>query len=389
MTFAELALICAVGLFGPLLSLPRRLGVPVVVGELLVGVAVGRTGLGWLHPDSQTFEFLAQIGFALVMFVAGSHVPFRSAALRSGWRVGVARAALIGVLAVPVGWGIGRLFDTGHGAMYAVLIASSSASLVMPALDGVAPDGATMSRLLAQLAVADSACIVALPLTLDAAHAVRAALGALLVIAAAALMYLALRWAADEGRVARVHHLSKSRRLALELRVSLTGLFGLCAIAVGFHVSVMLAGFAAGLVVAALGEPRRLAGQLFALTEGFFGPVFFVWLGSSLDLRELADHPQAVVLGVVLGLAALAVHLVPVATGQFPAAAAITAGQLGVPVAAAALGTATGMLHPGEGTALLLGALVTVASTAVLVPRVRARAATETGEPAPDVTPRH
>ena len=55
----------------------------------------------------------------------------------------------------------------------------------------------------------------------------------------------------------------------------------------------MLAGFAFGLVVAAIGEPRRLAKQLFALTEGFLGPLFFVWLGASLDVRDLADQPVA------------------------------------------------------------------------------------------------
>ncbi|GAB3578748.1 cation:proton antiporter [Calidifontibacter terrae] len=389
MTFAELALICAVGLFGPLLSLPRRIGLPVVVGELLIGVAVGRTGAAWLNPSAPTFAFLAQIGFALVMFVAGTHVPLRSAALRSGWRVGAARAVLVAAVALPVAWSIARLFDTGHTALYAVLLASSSASLVMPALDGVPADGPVMARLLAQLAIADTACIVALPLALDPTHAARAALGAVVVWAAAALMYAALRWAAAEGRIGRVRRLSQARRLALELRISLTALFGLAAIAVAFHVSVMLAGFAAGLVVAAMGEPRRLATQLFALTEGFFGPIFFVWLGSSLDLRALARHPQAVGLGVVLGLAALLVHALPALLRQPWPAATMTAGQLGVPVAAAALGSASGVLISGEATALLLGALITVAATALLVPRVRRLAENGSTEPPPTLAARH
>ena len=44
MSFAVLALICAVALLGPLLSLPRFLRVPVVIGELVVGIVLGRTG---------------------------------------------------------------------------------------------------------------------------------------------------------------------------------------------------------------------------------------------------------------------------------------------------------------------------------------------------------
>ena len=52
-TFAQLALICAVGLFGPLLSLPRRFRLPVVIGELLVGIVVGRTGFRLLDAHDR------------------------------------------------------------------------------------------------------------------------------------------------------------------------------------------------------------------------------------------------------------------------------------------------------------------------------------------------
>jgi Kef-type K+ transport system membrane component KefB len=61
-----------------------------------------------------------------------------------------------------------------------------------------------------------------------------------------------------------------------------------------------LAGFALGLVISATGEPRRLARQLFGITEGFFAPLFFVWLGASLQVRELAAHPL-LILGLGVG----------------------------------------------------------------------------------------
>jgi hypothetical protein len=38
-------------------------------------------------------------------------------------------------------------------------------------------------------------------------------------------------------------------------------------------------GFSFGLAVAAVGQPRRLARQLLAVTDGFFAPLFFVWPG--------------------------------------------------------------------------------------------------------------
>ena len=133
MTFAQLALICLVAILGPLLSLSRGLRVPVVIGELVVGLALGTTGLRILDPHDPTFAFLADIGFGLVMFVAGTHVPMRDPALRAGARTGLLRALVIGVLSVPVGLGLAHVFGTGQGLLYAVLLTSSSASIVMPA----------------------------------------------------------------------------------------------------------------------------------------------------------------------------------------------------------------------------------------------------------------
>ncbi|MCH8627497.1 cation:proton antiporter [Arsenicicoccus piscis] len=361
MGFGALALICLVAISGPLLSLPRGVHVPVIIGELLVGLVLGDTGARLFHPGDPTFAFLAQIGFGLIMFVAGSHVPMREPALRSRAPVGLARAVAIGVLAVPAGLGIAHVFGTGHGVLYAVLLASSSASLVMPALAGLPLTAPSIVAMLPQLAVADAACIVLLPLAIDPSRVTRTALGALAVIAAAFVVFLALRWAESSGWRKRVHHVSEDRDLAIELRVSLSILFGLAALAVATHVSIMLAGFTMGLAYAAVGEPRRLARQVFALTEGFFGPIFFVWLGSSLDLRDLLAHPSAIGLGLALGVCAVALHALGTLTRQPWPVAVATSAQLGVPVAAATMGTQLGVLGGGEDTALLLGALVTVA----------------------------
>ena len=140
------------------------------------------------------------------------------------------------------------------------------------------------------------------------------------------------------------------------------------------HVSLMLAGFAYGLAVAAVGEPRRrLARQLFAITEGFFGPLFFVWLGASLDLRELGRHPVLIGLGLALGAGAVVTHAAMRLTGQPLPVGGLAAAQLGVPVAAATIGAQTGLLRPGEPAALLLGALLTV-GVAVLCGSLSARA---------------
>src|SRR5262249_23051188 len=158
---------------------------------------------------------LADVGFALVMFVAGSHVPVRDGRLRTALRVGMLRAVAVGVLAAPLAVGIARLFGTGHAALYAVLMASSSAALILPVVNSLGLGGPAVLQLLPQVAVADTACIVSLPLVIDIRHAGRAALGASAVLASAAVLFLVLRQLERSGARKRAHQVSEDRKFAL------------------------------------------------------------------------------------------------------------------------------------------------------------------------------
>ena len=369
-------------LAGPLLATPRRWHLPVVLGELLAGVVLGVTGFGVLDASDPTFTFLGNAGFVLVMFVAGTHVPVRDPRLRPALRTGLVRVAVVGVAACVLGYAVARLVDIPHAPLYAVLMASSSAALVLPIVDSLALTGRHVVELLPQVAVADAACIVLLPLVIDPDHVARAALGAVVVLLAGGVLFLALRAVERSGVRERVHDVSEDRQFAVELRVSLTALFAMAALAVAVHVSLMLAGFVAGIAVAAVGEPRRVAKQLFAVTEGFFGPVFFVWLGAGLQLGDLVAPP---VDGRAGGRARR--RRGARAPGRRTAAPArrrtpcSPAAQLGVPVAAATIGAQLDLLRPGEGAAIVLGALVTLAVTVAGGPWPRVRRATASPRP--------
>lgn len=363
--FDTLALLAVIGMAGPLLASTPHLRVPVVIGELAVGLVIGRTGFGIVDHANATFTLLADIGFALVMFVVGTHVPVRDTALRSAVPTALVRAVAVGAAAAGIGVALAHAFGTGHAAVYAVLMTSSSAALALPVIDALGLGGAPVLSVTAQIAIADATSIVLLPLVINPTQAARAALGALAIAGSAAVFFVVLR-ASDRRRWRkRLHHYSEDHRFALELRISLILLFALCALAVTTHVSIMLAGFALGLVVSAVGEPRRLARQLFGITEGFFSPLFFIWLGASLQVRELGERPWLILLGIGLGLGAVLAHCVGRLFGQPLTLAVLSAAQLGVPVAAATLGTQQHLLAPGKPSALMLGALVTVATTSI------------------------
>ncbi|WP_256939941.1 cation:proton antiporter [Arthrobacter sp. BF1] len=234
MTFPLLAVICAAALLGPLLAVPRRWRVPIVVGELLAGILIGRSGLALVDPAEPAFAFLADVGFALVMFVAGSHVPLTDASLRSSLSKAAFRLAAI------AGIGVAVLFDRGQAPLYAVLMASSPAAMVLPMVTSLGLRGPGVLATMAQVAMADILAIVALPLAMDPSAAGRTALGAAAVLAGAAVVYFVLREGELRGAQQRLHRVSEKRKFALELRLQLVVLFA-------------LAGFSFGLAVAAVG----------------------------------------------------------------------------------------------------------------------------------------
>ncbi|HXA89601.1 MAG TPA: cation:proton antiporter, partial [Mycobacterium sp.] len=139
--FSTLALLTAVGFAGPLLAAVPRLRIPVTIGELIAGLVIGKTGFGLIDDANPTFVLFANIGFALVMFVVGSHVPVRDPNLRSALPLALARAVLAGAVAAALGFGLATILGNAHGALYGVLMASSSAAMTLPMIDSLRLQG--------------------------------------------------------------------------------------------------------------------------------------------------------------------------------------------------------------------------------------------------------
>lgn len=353
-TFGTVALIVAVGLLGPLLALlPMRVAPPIVIGEIAAGILVGRTGTGTIDPAQPTVAFLAAIGFALLMFIVGTNLPVRDRRLRSA----VPRGALASVLTLVFAAGIGPLIAVASGfhrpAVIAVVVASTSAAVVLPICQGLDATSSLLTTI-AWVSILDVVTVLAVPLVLATGTVAKAIVGSILVIVIAGFIGLFARRLAPLPAVNKLRDRSHEQNWALDLRLSLLALFTLAWIAQRFNTSVLIAGFAAGIVVAVLGEPRRVTQQLIGLGEGFFVPLFFVVLGAALDLRSLVHSGHDLLL---FGLLAVAMGAVPIAVAlivRLPLEDGLFAGAaMGVPAAVASVGLANQELRPGQATAII------------------------------------
>jgi Kef-type K+ transport system membrane component KefB len=349
------------GLGGPLLGLSGRRFVPVMIGEIVAGVIVGQTGLGIVHPANVTIAFLGEVGFAMLMLTVGMHLPLRDRRMAVSLRDGALLAVIVGVLAVPAGLAAAAIAGTSHVAIYAVLLASGSAAVLLPALQETGAAGPDAMAVMAQVTIADVVTILSVPIVLQPGRVGHAVLGGALVAIGALLLLGIARQLAGHPWVHHMRRLSKQRHWALDLRLSLLVLFFLAWIAQKSGTSVLIAGFGTGLMVALIGGPKRLSTQMRGIADGFFIPLYFVVLGAQLDLHGLIEHPTMLALAGALALLNVLIHLSATAVTRRPLSAGLAAcAQLGVPAAIASLGLAEGVLSSTVATAIVAAAMVSL-----------------------------
>ena len=360
-----IALIFAAALLGPALSLLTGGAVPVVVGTLLAGVILGRTGFRVVDPDRSDLSLLYSLGFATLMFSAGMQVPLHDARVRGALRSGVLAVAA----AVPLALGAGLLAHAvagGPAVVYAVVIVSSSAAVALPIVDENGLTGAAVLTAIAWITSADILATLAIPLAIVPKHAAHAALGALIVSALVAAVFLVAQRLRHLAWVQHVRQEGKRRMWAIDLRLAVLVLVTLAYVAQQVGASILVAGFGTGLVVAAIGGPKRLSREVLGLGQGFLVPLFFVLLGAKLDLRALGHDHRAIVLTAVLAALTIVVHVLAAMAIRAPRAVGLlSSAQMGVPAAVIALGLPVHAIDQGEASAIFCAALLSLATCTV------------------------
>src|SRR4051794_28979315 len=186
MSSTALVVVLAVAAVVPLLrGLVPRLPLPGPLLELLAGIALGPTGLGWVHVD-ELVSAVAVLGMAFLLFLAGFEVDVRGLAGPDG------RVAASGLLVsfVLAGGAAGVLTAVGWPVKAALLVASAlmatSVGLVGPLLRDAGLLAQPVGRLtLAGAALGEVAAVLLISIGFSVAHGPAAALAVLAVVIAA------------------------------------------------------------------------------------------------------------------------------------------------------------------------------------------------------------
>jgi Kef-type K+ transport system membrane component KefB len=374
-SFNSVLIIAGISVFVPaVLGLLPGLPVPGAVLEVIAGIVVGPSVLGWARIDAPV-EVLSTLGLGMLLFLAGLEIDVER--LRSP----LARlAGLAFALSAALGLGGGFLFWAAGQATFPILLGiilmSTSAGLLLPLLKDAGEAGTEFGQLImTAAALAEIVPILLLSLLFSASAKTPVDQVVSLAVFVALLVLIGLA-VAGVRRLQRLDQLLDylSRRSGqLRVRAALTLALGCGVLAYQFGFASILGAFAAGLLVRIIEisgrEPNRdFLIKLDGIGFGFLIPVFFISTGVAFQLKGLLAHPGALALVPLFLLALLIVRGVPAllyvrAVGRRRAVTGglLQATTLTFVVVATEIGLETGKLTPATSAALVAAGLLSAA----------------------------
>jgi monovalent cation:H+ antiporter-2, CPA2 family len=294
----DIALILVAALLGGLVA--RRLGLPLILGYIVAGVAVGPNTGGPTVSSVHDIELLAEIGVALLLFTIGLHFSLDELAP-------VRRVALFGTaaqmaLTIAFGYGLGRLLGFGwqEAAWFGALLSLSSTAVVLKSLSEQGVMGTLSSRVIIGMLVAQDLAVVPLIIVLPELGSLGQGLSELGVAALRAAAFVAVM--VVFGR--RVLPWLMARVAAWNSRE----LFLISVVAIGlgvgyatylFGLSFAFGAFVAGLVLSQSDYSHQALADVEPLRD-VFAMLFFVSVGMLLDPAFLIQNAGTVALVVAL-----------------------------------------------------------------------------------------
>ena len=416
--FAPLLIVIALAFIVPLLLVRfKRLRLPIVVGEILAGIVIGRSGFGWVTHEEPLLTLLAEFGFVFLMFLAGTEIDFANlnvertgslsdraarterattgayGLLRPGpFSIGLLSFLLTLALSTVVGLVLMRLGLVRNPWMMALIMSTTSLGVVMPVLK---EQGLTRGRfgqtILIAALIADFATMLLITIVVaTVSHGLR--LDILLISVLFVVFFILYRLGIMDSVQAvrrRLDDLSHATA-RLKIRGAFTVMLLFVVLAETLGAEIILGAFIAGAMLSLIStrEDMEAMHQLEAVGFGFFIPIFFIMVGANFNLGVLISSPGALLILPFLVIAAFLVKMLPALFFrlQFTWRETFSAGfllssRLSLIVAASAIGLQLGIISESINAMIILVAVVTVTAAPLIFNRIVPRASAAVTHP--------
>jgi Kef-type K+ transport system membrane component KefB len=386
----SLLLLVGASVVGPPLAV--RMRVPTAVVLILLGMALGPLGAGALH-DTHMVAFVSELGFLLLMFMAGMEIDFEAIRAAGRRALVVPTLVVIGIFGCAAGAGAAL----GLGGIGILVLSAMSVGMPLAVLKETDRASTDMGRhVMLAASIGELVCILAIT-GLEVASAQGSRVEMLVKVGKVVLLLvgsaLIIRWA----RAFVWWYPQPFRRLIdhhdvaeLGVRVGLVVMLGFVVLAALAGVEPILGAFIGGSLVGfVLRQKHALESKIAALGNGLFIPIFFIVVGLRFEAGALDGGAvrSALLLALFAGLAKIAPSLAVARRGtslrdRFLAGCLLSA-PLTLVVAIGSIGRKLQLIGAREQASIVLVAMV-VSIVFPIVFRLLARGPAPARAPAPE-----
>src|SRR6516225_7628246 len=294
-SFGGLAIVAAAALAAPLaLGLFPRIRLPAIVLEIVLGIVIGPSGLGWVQPDLPV-SILALIGLAFLLFLSGLEIDVERLRGRILKLTALGFAVSFGI-AIVVAQGLHAIGFVKSPLFVAIVLVATSLGVIVPVLKDSGNISTSFGQLvIAAASIADFGAIILLSLFFSGKGSTSTA-GTLILLGVFGLVVLlvglAIAGVEHSMSLARVLQRLQDTTAQIRVRAAFLLLIGFTALAEKVGLETILGAFAAGALLSLIDRDEAMTHPQFrlkleAVGFGVFIPIFFVTSGLRFDLNAL------------------------------------------------------------------------------------------------------
>jgi len=370
----------------------ERFGIPIVVYEILAGIIIGGSGFNLIEPSS-ILKFLAEFGFAYLMFLSGLELDLKllnPKRITGDSQNRLTQALPLGILiftgTLLIAFGATTLFApplaTSNPFMLGLLLSTTSLGVVVPVLKERELTNKLFGQyILVASSIADFATL--LLLTTFIAFLSRGLTLDLLLIPALLLIFIMVAQfsarASQSTRLQRALDSISSATSQIRVRAAFALMVAWVVLAEAFGVEVILGAFLAGAIASLLSrqDDQDSREKLDAIGYGFFIPIFFIMVGVQFNLQAVLESAEGLLLLIWLIAVAFLVKIIPslllklrFTWRQTIGGGMLISSRLSLVIAASAIALSIGLINETINSDIILLAIITCTVAPFLFNRI-------------------
>ncbi|NRZ98336.1 cation:proton antiporter [Clostridium tetanomorphum] len=318
-SFESILIISLLAFITPIIiSTFKKIKIPYVVGEIFVGLIVGKSFLNIVHDDLW-IVFLSNLGLAYLLFLSGLEIDIDDLTPKEGDRRGLKNIFVCIIMflsSILVSFIISKILSgfnlINNVGFFTFLFASSAPGLLVPFLkERELLDTEYGQILLIFSLIGEFICLIAMTILSSTASGNLSYENFLFIIVllASFLLYIISK------KFFKIFDFSKAafKNLHIEVRAAFALILVLVSVSHVVRSEIVLGSFLAGLIFALLfrREKEDLKFKLDIIGYGFLIPIFFIEVGVNLDVSSVLQDYNTLLMIPILLLIFFVVKLVP------------------------------------------------------------------------------